>query len=77
MPREPGSRRLMWVLLVMAILLALVFAGSVAWRSPGDYLPWIDGGAYTGVILLAALIAVLRAGRGDPRVQAGACSPPA
>ena len=67
MPREPGSRRLMWVLLVMAILLALVFAGSVAWRSPGDYLPWIDGGAYTGVILLAALIAVLRAGRGGPQ----------
>lgn len=67
MPRETGSRHIMLAILAIAILLALVFAGSVAWRAPGDYLPWIDGGAYTGVILLAALISILRALRGGPQ----------
>ena len=62
-----GPRRIMLGILVIAILLALIFAGSVFWRTPGDYLPWMDGGVYTGVILLAALISILRALRGGPQ----------
>lgn len=62
-----GPRRIMLGILIIAILLALIFAGSVFWRTPGDYLPWMDGGVYTGVILLAALISILRALRGGPQ----------
>jgi len=53
--------------IAFAMLLALIFAAALAWRTPGVYLPWIDGGAYTGVTLLAALTVVPQALRGGPQ----------
>ncbi|MCO5763149.1 MAG: bifunctional diguanylate cyclase/phosphodiesterase [Chromatiaceae bacterium] len=66
MRNETTALRLMRLTFAIAVPLALIFASALFWRTPDVYLPWIDGVAYTGVILLGALTVVPRALLGGP-----------
>ncbi len=60
-------QRLMIALAVLASILTAVFAASVAIRTPGSYIAWIDGGVYVAVTLLSSAVILLRASRGGPQ----------
>jgi diguanylate cyclase (GGDEF)-like protein len=57
----------MIALAVLASILTAVFATSVAIRTPGSYIAWIDGGVYVAVTLLSSAVILLRASRGGPQ----------
>ena len=64
---ESTGQSLMRALLILAAILVGIFVASVWLRTPGEYLPWVDGGVYVLVHLLTVGVLFLRALRGGPQ----------
>lgn len=70
MSSESASRRLMRALLLLATVLATIFAATVWLRPPGAYLPWADGGIFNLIPFLTIGVLILRARLGQSQARA-------